>query len=148
MQIQAISPISCKSTTFGGNNRKTWEDAPTYDYYRGFDEGSTIGRKSGSLAGIVLGATLGLLSGLVVSKSADEVKTEALLDKIEMEYRDPSTSKNGFTIRDVNLDGVPEIVLHKKGGSEIAFDILNDKVLDGKTSKKDTLSIYEQVLKH
>jgi len=90
---------------------------------------SQISHMNGFLVGLCISA----LFGLFVNHT-NTTKSKEYLDNVNELYNSDEIKKDTFTVKDVNEDDKPDIILYKKDGTRVVLDFYNNKILQEKNA--------------
>lgn len=77
---------------------------------------------------LMFSALVGLVTGMGLEKGMDSAYTKQKLENFEKVVNDPEIKKDTFMVKDVTGDEKPDMILFKKDGSKVVFDLADGKV--------------------
>lgn len=124
MNIRAISP----QTNY--TNKIAFKGSKEEKYIYTKDEVKDIKSNTKS-NGICIGAMLAVLGGMALTvavENDDKQKQTELFDKFEKVCTSPEIQKDTFLVKDVTGDGKADMILFKKDGTKVIFDIAKGEI--------------------
>ncbi len=96
---------------------------------KGFNEGFFSGALGMTLLGVIFGAT---------GSNNETKQTNEFIDNISKIASSDSIKQNEFSVKDMNKDNHPDLVLYKKDGSKVIVDLKNQQI-NTKQKKLDVI---------
>lgn len=97
------------------------------DYYDGVNS-----RMANAIVGCgILSGLLAIAIGVFIGNEKSESGEQAeFLEKVEKVYNSDEIKKDTFTVKNIDEDENPVIILSKKDGSKVVVDIANKQILE------------------
>ena len=86
---------------------------------KGFNEGLFSGALGMTLLGVLFGVT---------GSNNETKQTNEFIDNISKIASSDSIKQNEFSVKDMNKDNHPDLVLYKKDGSKVILDLKNQQI--------------------
>lgn len=139
MNIRPVSGFSAYNTNksiFKNNLRTNFKAVENYDddekiiKSQSPDDDIASGHLINTVQGglLMFSAIVGLITGMGLEKGMDSAYTKQKLENFEKVVNDPEIKKDTFMVKDVTGDEKPDMILFKKDGSKVVFDLADGKV--------------------
>lgn len=139
MNIRPVSGFSAYNTNkpiFKNNLRTNFKAVENYDddekiiKSQSPDDDIASGHLINTVQGglLMFSAIVGLVTGMGLEKGMDSAYTKQKLENFEKVVNDPEIKKDTFMVKDVTGDEKPDMILFKKDGSKVVFDLADGKV--------------------
>lgn len=77
---------------------------------------------------IMFSGMIGVLAGIGIEKGMTMMDSKNIVDRFEKVANDPEIKKDTFMVKDVTGDDNPDMILFKKDGSKVVFDLTDGTV--------------------